>query len=235
MLRWNVRPDVTRAQLEPIETGIGLARDYLADALGFDIPEERRRQIEISVSATGTAVHCCEAVEYRGDFRLIFDVLHPQWDRPAYSSDLRSPQEDRWKGAAHEYGHAWVFFGSCTTVGRWMAEGIGEYIGNQALIFAGVEDASEVRFLIERRARGAGETDVPLESLERTSLWPGHIGYLAMEWLIIQAPDGLESLANLCIGRKSSSASSEEVFENAFGISKADFYEVFSQETFYSN
>ena len=232
MLRWNVWPNVTRAQLEPIETGIGLARDYLADALGFDIPEERRRQIEILVSATGTGGSCCTA----GDYRLIFDVLHPEWDRPAYSSDLRSPQEDQWRIAAHEYGHAWVFAGSCATVGSWMVEGIAEYIGNQALIFAGVEDASEVRFLIERRARGAGETDVPLESLERGSLWPGHIGYLAMEWLVIQAPDGLESLANLCIGRRSSSAkSSEEVFEKAFGISKADFYEVFSQEPFYSN
>ena len=114
----------------------------------------------------------------------------------------------------------------CLSPGQWFSEGVAEYVAYHALISAEYTNADEVRTFMQTAARNTGQTDVPLQSLERGSgLWPGHIGYLAMEWLVNQAPGGIGSLARLCILTDVDLRNPvDTAFEQAFGISIADFY-----------
>jgi hypothetical protein len=63
--------------------------------------------------------------------------------------------------------------------------------------------------------------------LEQTQgLWPGHIGYLAVELLASRSPRGLLSLRDVCQGVAAGLAV-DQAFLAAMGISKADFYAEF--------
>ena len=74
-------------------------------------------------------------------------------------------------------------------------------------------------------AEYTGEPAVPLKSLEDTSqssLWPGHVGALAIADLANRSPYGPSSVRYVCqlvdAGR-----SKERAFELAFGIRLADY------------
>ena len=107
-----------------------------------------------------------------------------------------------------------------------MNEGIAEYVAYHALVFAGFTDNTTVSEFMKSAARRSGEADVPLASLEDNSpVWPGHIGYLALEWLIGQTTLGGEPLGTLCT-LVASRVSVDAAFEQVFGITRNQFYEV---------
>ena len=240
-LIWDVAIDVPLDQVDNIRTGIDIARTYLFEHLGGDIPRDIRREIKVKIVATGMGNQelggggaCCTANAVGAPrARLFFDVKHPSWDR-----DLRHSSAypwgltvDKWKSAAHEYAHGWQNALGCLTIhnkplGDWMNEGIAEYVAYQALISAGFTDVPQVRNFMESAARRSGEADVQLTSLETNSpVWSGHIGYLAVEWLIGQAPPGGEPMSTLCtlVG---SGVSVDSAFEQVFRITREQFYEV---------
>ena len=110
-----------------------------------------------------------------------------------------------------------------------MNEGIAHYVAHHALFLAGIMDPSQVSDFMKFSAKITGQTDVSLQSLESNSpTWPGHIGYLAVDWLVNQSPVGIQSLANICT-LVASGNSGDDAFEQAFGISKTDFYPIGDQ------
>ena len=175
----------------------------------------------------GGAGACCTAFSRENlNGRLFFDVLHPQWDRKYSPSNFWSSDEDLTRTAAHEYAHIWQSDLGCISLffqplGDWLNEGIAEYIAHQALSLA---SSTTVRQWMISTAMYVGSADIPLDELEiNSAVWPGHIGYLAVEWLVDQAPGGLQSLVDVCT-KVGSGSSADEAFEQAFGIYKADFY-----------
>jgi hypothetical protein len=59
-----------------------------------------------------------------------------------------------------------------------------------------------------------------------TIVWPGHIGYLAVEYLVSNAPTGPLSLRTIC-ELVANGVALDEAFARAFGISKQAFYQSF--------
>lgn len=179
---------------------------------------------------------CCTGLS-DGDpnARPFFDVFHEHWDVAQSTSAYWTIQVDHWVTAAHEYTHAWqnslgcLYINSKTPLGDWLLEGIAHYIAHHALVSAGIMNSSQVSETIKSKAKNTGQTDIPLQSLESNSpTWPGHIGYLAVDWLVNQSPVGIQSLANICT-LVASGNSGDDAFEQAFGISKADFYLISDQ------
>jgi hypothetical protein len=134
--------------------------------------------------------------------------------------------------AAHEYAHGWQWWLGCLTIhaqplGDWLNEGIAHYVGHQALIRQGVMTAETARTFQLNSAVYTGEADVPLQSLEQAQgLWPGHVGYLAVELLVSRSPHGRLSLRNVCQSA-GAGGSTEQAFQEAMGLSRAEFYEQF--------
>ena len=234
-LIWDVAPNVPQEQIETIQTGIGMAQTNVP---GGDISKEIRQQIKVKVVATGSGNQeqggggaCCTALAVGEPWaRLFFDVLHPIWARTESTSSSWSLKEDLWTRGAHEYAHAWQNALGCLSfhnqpLGDWLNEGIAGYIAFQVLISANSTNAAQVRQFMKSAAQNSGQADIPLQSLETNSpVWPGEIGYLAVERLVDQAPGGVQSLANVCT-KVGSGSSADEAFEQAFGISKANFYD----------
>ena len=71
-----------------------------------------------------------------------------------------------------------------------------------------------------------GEALPCLESLERATggIWPGHIGYIAVEKLVAESLNGIRSLR---IVNQQAKHGLDTAFERAFGMSKREFYDTF--------
>jgi hypothetical protein len=105
-----------------------------------------------------------------------------------------------------------------------MNEGIANYVAYQALGMAGHVKLEDVKRSLINTASFSGEAITPLQDLERSStVWPGHIGYLAIDHLAVRAPNGPTSIRTVC-ERVAAGSSVDQAFENAFGVTKAEFY-----------
>ena len=86
-----------------------------------------------------------------------------------------------------------------------------------------------VREFIERTAISSNETSVPLDSLvEHGRIWPGDVGYIAVDLLVRSNRDRILSLRTLC-EEVGDGASVPDAFETAFGVSLDDFYADFEK------
>jgi hypothetical protein len=241
-LIWDIAPNVPEADVIDIRTGISLAGSYLSNVLGGDIPDAFRQTMTVKLVATGNGNQepggggsCCTGLS-DGDpnGRPFFDVFHEHWDRAQSPSPYWTLQVDKWRTAAHEYTHAWQNSLGCLyknnqPLGDWLNEGIADYVGHHALVSAGIMNSSLISEDIKGKAKNAGQTDIPLQTFESDPpTWPGHIGYLAVDWLVNQSPVGIQSLANICT-LVASGNSGDDAFEQAFGIAKADFYLISDQ------
>jgi hypothetical protein len=166
--------------------------------------------------------------------RPFFDVKHIQWTRIGGNYlPFRTLSDEHIKTASHEYIHSWQNSLGCLTIhnqplGGWMDEGIAEYIANEAAIQHHlVKKDAVIRFMLQA-SEGTDEALAPLESLEHGTVWPGHIGYLAIDYLVSKAPKGILSLRIICeqVGQ---GVPVEDAFNSAFGISKQDFYKEFQE------
>lgn len=241
-LNYDVDPDVPRNELELVRSGIELGRAYLATRVGGDIPPEKRSRIIVKVVATGRGNPSpgasgggCTGLDDDGIARPFFDVRHSCWNAtPSYGQELH-----KLKTAAHEYTHSWQNLTRCS--GRaapggpyshletWISEGEGEFIGHQALIPGRLQSDAMRRWHLDVAVRD-GQASESLRNLEylgqRLVIWPGNIGYLALEDLTSRAPGGVLALRNHCeaLGR---GVERDQAFLTSFGVSKAEFYAAF--------
>jgi hypothetical protein len=80
----------------------------------------------------------------------------------------------------------------------------------------------------ELNAALGAETAAPLKAFgsSQTPAWPGHVGYVAIDWLVSESPNGPMSLRILAteIGKRKTV---DEAFATAFNIELGDFYDQF--------
>ena len=226
-LQYDVARDVPWRELEAIEEGISKAQYFLASQMGGDIPVNVQRGITVKVVATGLGDQefggggaCCTALDQAGA-RLFFDVRHPDW--------LAQVEFQKRKIAAHEYTHAWAWsLGGLTSdsrpLGGWLDEGLAEYIAYETFIRSGEIRRSHARAFVLNAAMHTGQASRCLATLERSDIWPGHIGYIAVEKLVTESHNGIGSLR---IVNQQARQGLDIAFERAFGMSRRQFYYTF--------
>ncbi len=237
---FDVAANVPQTEIDVIEGGLDLATAFLDSDLEGGIPRRVRDTITVKIVATGRGNEepggegaCCTAfsISSTGDLivRPFFDVAHNDWV-------VGNPTTlDRSKIAIHEYAHGWhqAIDGRGRPFReppiRWLQEGGAEYIAYEALIWRGDMSRATARARNRQHADNTGVLNRPLQDFEGNvpGIWPGHVGYIAVDMLIHQyAPQGLLSLRRLCEAI-ASGQTEREAFETAFGIPLADFYAEF--------
>jgi hypothetical protein len=226
-LVFDVDPNVPSEQLALIKTGLGIGQRYMDDFLGGGIPAAIQRQITVKVVATGLGDafgNCCGS-SHEGVARPFFDVAHPGWTRNSDALRL-------W-GVVHEYTHVWQFVDCRAFFGDqkifWLTEGIANFVGYQTLIHNGLD---ERRSVLERElstASASGQLAVPLEHLAdpHSPTWPGNVGHIAVDRLVVLAPQGQIAVSKIC-DLVASGNTVAGAFHTAFGISLGDFYDTFN-------
>ncbi|MDP2389035.1 MAG: hypothetical protein Q8N52_01810, partial [Acidobacteriota bacterium] len=110
----------------------------------------------------------------------------------------------------------------------WLTEGMAEYIAYSTMIRLGEMRSADVDAFMLSSAVVTGQAASCLVTLEgsSSSLWPGHIGFFAVKTLIDRSPHGLRSLRMVseALGAR---ATFEQAFEQAFGLTKQAFYDLF--------
>jgi len=242
LITFDVAPDVSSAYVDSIKTGIALARAYLNAVAGGDISQAVRQAMTVKVVATGKGNQepggggaCCTALDDHGP-RPFFDVKAadgPWTQAGRYQWPIEAVE---WRTAAHEYAHGWQSSLGCLSkfskpLGDWYNEGVGEYVGYNAVIRSGYMKTEDVRRFELNGAISTGEAARPLQALEDSNqagagLWPGHLGYIAVEYLVSRAQTGVLALRTVCVevGQK---VAIDDAFIHAFGISRTQFYSEF--------
>ncbi|MCE9644612.1 MAG: hypothetical protein K8S20_01330 [Chloroflexi bacterium] len=232
---FDIASDVPGNDEAEIKTGIDLARAYLRDFLGGDInPSMPQFMVKIVATGNGNDGSCCTGLAESGP-RPFFDVKHSSWN--IGSSSYWDNTDNHVNAGAHEYVHAWQSSLGCLTIhdqplGNWLNEGIAQYISINSLKQGGYVTENDYRQLISVAL--AGTSTDKLASYERGSSGRlDDIALLATIKLVSLAPSGELSLRNVC-ENISSGKSVDQSFKEAFGISKNDFYKLFTgyQETY---
>ena len=235
LLQYDVASNVPPRELELIKEGISIAQDFLASRLGGDIPVNIQLGITVKVVATGMGNQerggggsCCTGLDESGA-RPFFDVRHPHWlnPYPLWSADLQTKAV-----AVHEYTHGWAWsLGGLNIqwqpLGDWLNEGLATYISWEPFIRSGEMRRSDVHAHMLSSAIHTGQASRCLGWLEQSfdfDLWPGHIGYIAVEKLVAESPNGIRSLR---IVNQQARHGLDTAFERAFGTSKREFYDTF--------
>ena len=238
LLQYDVASNVPPRELELIKEGISIAQDFLASRLGGDIPVNIQLGITVKVVATGMGNQerggggsCCTGLDESGDARPFFDVRHPHWLNHQFPRWSGSFDLSKQKTAAHEYVHAWAWsLGALSihsSLGDWLNEGLAEYLGYEPFIRRGEMRRSDVHAHMLSSAIHTGQASRCLGWLEQSfdfDLWPGHIGYIAVEKLVAESPNGIRSLR---IVNQQARRGLDTAFERAFGTSKREFYDTF--------
>jgi hypothetical protein len=234
LLNFDIATNVPAKDVEEIKTGISYMQMDVMNHFGGDIPPDVQATITVKIVATGEGNQepggggsCCTGLAESGA-RPFFDVFHPNWAvTPPLPYTLTLHHQTT---AAHEYAHGWQWYLGCLDIhsqplGDWMNEGIAHYIGHAPFVRNGIMSADEVRDFQLSSAIFTGEADVPLESLEMSQgLWPGHVGYLAIEFLAAESLSGPMSIRTICedVGN---GISVDQAFYDVFGMTKEYFYE----------
>jgi hypothetical protein len=238
-LNFDIAQAVPTAAVGVIRRGICDIQLNLQNNFGGDIPGPVKSTITVKVVASGLGNQepgghgaCCTALDENGA-RPFFDVLHPVWLDQAVSPGPWTGEVNLAKIAAHEYGHGWQATLGCLTIhdqplGNWMNEGIAEYVAYDTYIRNGAMTTAAVRTFQLDSAIATGEVGVPLQSLEdpSSSPWPGHIGYLAIEKLVLDSSN--MAIRTVC-EQVEGGLSVDDAFQAAFGVSKAGFYAAFPE------
>lgn len=230
--RYNIADNVPAEEIDLIKTGLGMADRFMEAELGGGLTEAERRDITVKIVATGvgnqepggggggaTAFSDAKA-------RPFFDVAHPQWNQ---DSSWRgwTTRADSMKTVAHEYTHIWqgslgAISGIYQPLPGWINEGLAEYLGYVVMEDAGEMDWDDIRPFVLQGALN-DQLDVPLNEVDT---WAGHVGLIAIDWLVASSPNGLMSLRILGdeVGKGRSSA---QAFRTAFGLEMEEFYRQF--------
>ncbi|MDP3316985.1 MAG: hypothetical protein Q8M47_13085 [Devosia sp.] len=234
---YDIGAKVPEKQVMLIKKGLTIAEDYLNKIYGGAIPRGVANNITVKIEATGKGNQepgggggAATGLDETGP-RPYFDVAHVQW---AQNTEGRgwTRETDQLKTVVHEYTHGWqawlgVLDMHSQPLGNWMNEGIAEYIAYNAIIATGkMSKRNADRFMLN--ASSGEETASPLKAFgsSRTSAWPGHVGYVAIDWLVSESPNGPMSLRILAT-EVAGGRSVKQAFAKAFNIELDDFYEQF--------
>lgn len=237
--RYDIAPDVPAASVQEIRDGLRLARAYIAKTFGSEIPDAIRAQMTVKIVATGRGnqepgggggVATAFAVGSKYP-RPFFDVAHEQWSQDSRGRGWTT-RTDNLKTVAHEYTHGWQSFLGALDIhtqvlGNWMNEGIAEYLAYRALEDAGLVRWEDVRPFVLGGASGV-QTNHPLSvfGTTRTPAWAGHVGFVAIDWLVSETPSGIMALKTIA-EEVAAGRSQRQAFAAAFGLELDDFYTQF--------
>jgi hypothetical protein len=230
---FNIAANVPQVDRDSILEGLQIAEDYLNKVGGGAIPANIQSQMVIKVVATGLGdtanggAPATTSIDQSGIPSLFFDVANPQWNQD--SAWRGWPTEiDNEKTVIHEYGHAWQgWLGALQRTGMfWLNEGIAEFIAYSALVDAGKIVQADADIFEFNSAVVSHETDDPLADYANSSIWPGHVGYVAISWLVDESPNGFQSLVVLG-NQLAAGASIETAFRTAFDVDLDSFYAQF--------
>ena len=205
-----------------IRRGLNLGQEYMDIFLGGGTTQESRRQITVKIVATGEGDefgNCCGS-SHQGVARPFFDIALLGWPS--------TPEVSILNVVVHEYTHAWQFVDCRDFFGQnkiwWLTEGIATFVGFQTMFYNG---HLERRAMLEASSRSPAAA-IPLEQLEEqgASPHPGAVGYIAVDRLVTQAPEGQLAIRRVC-EFVAGGSSIPNAFNSAFGISLAEFYESF--------
>lgn len=223
---FDVAGNVPADQVVLIKEGLNLAQDYVSRVLGGSIPNSVMAGSTTVIIATGLSNATATASFTGGKAELFFDVAHPHWNQ---DSSWRgwTTESDNMKTVAHEYAHAWqMWLGAFDKpLGGALNEGIAEYVAYSVMVDAERMSWDDIRPFMLSGAHQSQELDAPVRDVENV-VWSGHVGFLAIDWLVDEAPAGLISLRTLAqeIGNGQSVA---DAFRTAFNVELADFYSQF--------
>ncbi len=241
---FDVAPNVPEREVELIKEALLIAHDYLEAEYGGDIDLEMRQRTWVKVDATGRGntepmsdgANATALSQYNSRApRPYFDVGHAQWGQDT-SGRGWTRRTEKLKTVIHEYVHGWhiVWLTHGNTrqqpLGSWLNEGIAEYVAYNALIAAGQMRKGDVDGFMASAAKNDGELNNSLSvywgAIRDAPAWPGHVAYLAVDWLVSEAPDKQMSLTKLGteIARHQPP---EQAFATAFNIDLNDFYAQF--------
>lgn len=235
---WDIADNVPDKEVATIKQGLAIGEAYIGKALGGAIPDDYKAKIIVKIVATGkgneeegggggvaTAFSVTSAYP-----RLFFDVANVQWSQNNRAG--WTIESDNMKSVIHEYTHAWQGWLGAMSIhdqplGNWINEGLAEYVAYSALADAGrLKKAKADAF--ELQGALGGELQYKLYELgsTQTPVWPGHAGYVALDWLVAEAPDGLLSLRK--VGEEVGKGNyAVDAFQTAFNISMQSFYQQF--------
>jgi len=229
---FDIAGNVPSDQEQLIRSGFALAHDYFARVMGGDIADSVKATITVKIVNTGLGNQepggggaGATAFDENG-IRPFFDVGHPQWiqnlDYFGISAEVHILHT-----VIHEWAHGWQsWLGALDihnqSLGNALNEGIAEYLACSALVDAGRLTWATVNPFMLNGAYQSRELDGPVRDVENV-VWSGHVGYLAIEWLVSEAPSGRLALRTLGeeIGRGATVA---DAFRTAFNVELADFY-----------
>lgn len=225
-----------------VREGIAMASAALDEHYGGDVPEDIRRRIIVKIDGQGKGN---PEPGSKGGNATGLSIRNDRLPRPYFDFGHRDTNQDTsgrgWTQrneqlgmVIHEYVHGWAaVFGGQTVyeqpLGNWINEGIATSVAVTALVDAGKMDRKAWdRFQINA-SLSTGEAKSPLSEFgvsTQTKIWLGHIGYLAIEWLVAESPNGRMSLRilNEEVVRTNSV---KTAFRMAFNIEMESFYEQF--------
>lgn len=240
---WDIAANVPPDQAAIVKGGAVLAQGFIDSKLGGGIPAAVRTATTFKVVASGLGNQepggggsCCTALAVAPGggsmLRPFIDVKHSDWDRPADSTVYAhwTQLADHQKVVVHEYTHAWQSSLGCLSMsvqplGFWINEGLAEFVANEAMFAQGSMNRADVRQFMLQSADYTGELGMPLRQLggSSASVWPGHIGYLAIDYLVSRAPAGIGAVRTLC-QQVAGGATTAAAFRTAFGVDMESFY-----------
>lgn len=238
---FDVATGVPQSEVDTIKSGLAIAQDFAEEFLGGKIPESVTNSITIKMEATGQGNQepgggggVATGLSVISDLlpRPYFDVAHAEWGQDSTGRGWTT-NTDNLKVVVHEYIHGWqAYLGAMSIyrqpLGNWVQEGIAEYVAYSAMEKMGLLTHSDVLSFQTSASVATGELAQTLESLgtTSTSVWPGHIGYLAIDWLVDESPHGLTSL-RILTDRIAAGDTTAQAFKTAFDIDLDDFYAQF--------
>lgn len=230
---FDVGERVPSAEVGIVKDGLALAQDHLNEYYGGGIAQAFASTMTIRIVADGqrlTGFGCNGAganmSTASGSPQPCFDVAHEVWKyNPGWGHG-----PEKLKIVAHEYTHAWqAWLGAITDswqpLGDWIDEGVAEYIAYDTIIAAGKTSKKKVdRFMIGDAAT-ATEFSRPLYAYgtSKSPEWSGHMGYIAIDWLVSESPNGRMSL-RIIATEIAAHKPLTTAFRNAFNIDLKDFY-----------
>jgi hypothetical protein len=232
---FDVAGNVPDDQVDLIKQGLALAQDYLERVMGGGIPHDVRAGITVKIVNTGLGNQepgggggVATALD-AGGIRPFFDVGHVQWVQHLEGFGI-SVEANILHSVAHEWSHGWQsWLGALDfydqPLGNAFNEGIAEYLSYAALVDAKLLTWDVVDPFMLNGANQSHELDGPIRDVE-TAVWPGHAGYLAIEWLVEDAPEGILSLRTLA-AEIGAGKSVPDAFRAAFNVELDDFYAQF--------
>lgn len=219
-------------QIDLIKTGLQRAEAFLEAELGGGIPADVRKTVTVKIVATGRGNeepgggNGAATAFAEKKLRPFFDVKNAQWNQNTQGRGW-TVRSDSMKTVAHEYAHIWhghlgAISGVYQPLPGWINEGLAEYLGYRVMAEAGDIKWDDSRPFV---LNGALQ-DQLRTPLDKVDVWPGHVGFVAIDWLVDTSPNGLMSLRIL--GEEVGKGTRvDAAFRKAFGLELSDFYAQF--------